>query len=195
MNDRLIAEAAQRVAAEGLSLDALFAISEEVVIFGSRAAGCAGDDSDLDILLFGEGPRLRNERVDLVWVPARLARSGDWLDSELAGHVAAHGVWIRGRRQWAPRLGSPSSVARKRSLIAAEFAATTRRWDALAPWAQRKHLTAVLRNLQRLEVLERGGAVPPTPVLAAEVEAPPDADVLRGLVAARMRAAGFTLLL
>jgi|GEM_PF-3304821 len=189
--DHLIAEAHKRVTAEGLTLDTLFAASDEVVIFGSRAAGCAASDSDIDILVFGEGLRLKSERLDLVCIPARLAGSPEWLDSELAGHVAAHGVWIHGQRRWTPRLGSASSVARKRSLIAAEYGATMRRWQALAPWARAKHLTSVLRNLQRLAILDRGGAVPPTPVLEAAVEASPDYNILLLSVAARMNAAGF----
>ena len=188
MNASLCRDASERLAGVGLTLETLLDASEGVAFFGSRAAGCAGDESDLDILCVGRGRRVMTKRLDLLWIAPEVFRSNAWLESELAGHVAAHGIWIKPATQHRPLLGSASSIAHKRSVIAGAYEATLRRWEDLSPRSRLKHLTAILRNTQRLEILLRGLPVPPTPDLAAVLPAPATQDELFGEVQARMAA-------
>jgi hypothetical protein len=167
----------------GLTLAGLQRSAEQVVLFGSRAAGLGRDRSDWDLLVVGEGESRHTETIDLVWVSPRDLASQRWLQSELGGHVARWGRWIHGAPDWVTEAGS-GEVARehKARRLASRLAALEQAWHLLAPAYQHKHHTLVRRDLQRHAILARGEAVPPSPLLDDAWEACADpAGELRGL--------------
>src|SRR5580700_10587296 len=103
----------QALARCGLRLDALRRSAQAIALFGSRAAGCATSASDWDILLIGAGRSCKLHGLDLVWVEPHVLATSAWLGGDLAGHVAAHGLWLEGEPSW--------------SLDAVDFAAAARR--------------------------------------------------------------------
>jgi hypothetical protein len=159
----------ERLRAIGLSLDLLTSAASGVFVFGSRADGSASASSDLDILCIGNGRRMKRAGLDVVWVSPRHLLSQVWLGSELATHVARFGICLRGDASWTlAAWPDADAVALKRATVEAEHLAMLRLWEQLAPEYRRKHMSSVRRNLQRLERLSRGEAVPPTPHLDAE---------------------------
>jgi len=84
-----MADLLQALADLGLSLGELQRSAEQIVVFGSRAAGLARESSDWDLLIIGSDSSLHTPALDLVWVTPRELESADWLASELAGHVAS----------------------------------------------------------------------------------------------------------
>src|ERR1700687_3574597 len=74
--------------------------SAEIVVVGSYAAGLHTTDSDLDVLCVGNGPRLKSRSLDLSWVSEKNICGDAWLGSELAGHIAKYGIWLRGEGHW-----------------------------------------------------------------------------------------------
>jgi hypothetical protein len=152
--------------AAGVSLAELAKQARQIVVFGSRAAGVASPQSDLDVFCVGSGPRILSPRLDLVWTAPGDLESARWLGSELAGHVAAYGQWIEGRQDWKKHVfASPASVQRKEKALADRIAALNRYWKTLAPAYREHFLTLVRRDLQRLELLSSGQPVCPTPTL------------------------------
>src|SRR6516162_4429065 len=84
----------------GLTWAALAKRASQIILFGSRAAGVAGHDSDWDLLLVGEGHAVRSRELDIVWIRPAMIRSESWLGSELASHVAVYGRWLLGPDDW-----------------------------------------------------------------------------------------------
>src|SRR5437764_1169337 len=87
--------------------------ANELVVFGSRAAGVNRRQSDFDVLLVGSRPRLqragldlgskaevKRAGLDLVGMSRAEIESAQWLGSELASHVASYGFWIIGSGEW-----------------------------------------------------------------------------------------------
>jgi hypothetical protein len=156
----------QALAPLHLTLADLARSAEQVILFGSRAAGIARAGSDWDLLVIGSGRSRSVPALDLVYVSPRDLASGSWLDSELAGHVARWGRWIYGSPDWIGQVGrGPLAAAHKGQRVASRIAALERAWNLLGPAHQRKHHTLVRRDLQRHELLSRGEAVPPSALL------------------------------
>lgn len=156
-------ELAANLAAAGLSLDQLREHSSQIILFGSRAAGCAHATSDWDILVVGEGPTPLMKNIDLVWIHPRKFDSGDFFSTELAGHVARYGVWLHGSPGWrnAARVG-PAAIEHKVKRLASRAHALERGWPILNASLRNEESTLFRRDLQRLELLSRGEAIPPS---------------------------------
>lgn len=177
------------LSAAGVTWPALTRSASQIVLFGSRAAGLARDDSDWDLLCIGEGRSLAVPGLDLVWIsPAELTTPG-WLAGELAGHVAAYGRWLHGAPDWISAVAcGPEAAARKARHLASRLAAIERAWPLLTAPYRRKHLTLLRRDLQRHALLARREPVPPSPSLDAawRAHSDPAAALLALAAAARL---------
>lgn len=149
---------------EGLDWAALRRASEEVIVFGSTAVGLDSSSSDIDLLCVGTGVSSKSKRLDLLIKHPQEIRSLSWRRSELAGHVASYGVWLKGTASWLPDVGE-EAIVRKRQRIFRLVASASRHWRDLSPAFRARHLTTIRRELQRFSVLSRGLSVPPTPLL------------------------------
>lgn len=179
----------QALAREGLCLERLQRTCQAVVLFGSRAAGCAGPTSDWDILCIGSGRSTKRGALDLVWVEPREIESRAWLGRDLAGHVAAHGCWLGGEVRWdLDAIDFPQAARRKEARLARCLRSLALSWDLLGPPYQRKHAMLVRRDVQRCLLLQRGLPVPPSAELdqrwAEEASFTWFLEALRGLGAA-----------
>lgn len=147
----------------------LQAHSDQIVLFGSRANGLATRASDWDLLCVQRGKSLLTPALDLICVSEKDINSRRWLGSELAGHIAAYGIWLHGPDDWRRDVFvSDLTVARKGRKIAREIAGLQRYGQALAEGYYNRHQTGIRRDLQRLERLVRNVAIPPTAVLDQE---------------------------
>jgi hypothetical protein len=154
------------LSAAGWTWTDLAGTSEQIILFGSRAGGLAGVRSDWDILVVGDGQTRSRSAIDLVWVTARELATREWLTSELAGHVARWGHWLRGEPEWTRgvRCGAEARDC-KDARLASRLAALERAWIDLAEDYRTEYRTLLRRDLQRRAVLARGEPVPPTRVL------------------------------
>jgi hypothetical protein len=176
----------------GMNLAGLRNAAEEIVLFGSRAAGVSDDLSDWDVLCVGYGRSIRAGGADLVWVRPDVLGSDLWLGSELASHIAEYGHWLAGSGAWRGRARiSRRALDAKLSAIQMMLAELDRLWIHLLPPARVRHAMRVRRDIQRLQVLCEGRAVPPRPYLdelwagsnAAEEDLPALRRSLRAVVA------------
>jgi hypothetical protein len=149
-----------------MSWSALECRASQVVLFGSRAAGIAGIDSDWDLLCVGEGTSVHNGKIDLVWLSPMQLATDRWLGSELASHVAVYGQWLVGEDSWSHRVSiSPEAVHHKRQSILFQLSELKRLWSSIVPGFRAKHLRRFRRDVQRLHCLIEKRAVPPTRML------------------------------
>lgn len=174
------------LARQGSSLRELSRKARAVALFGSRAAGCGTATSDWDLLCIGVGSSRKLRDIDLVWIEPRAVESAAWLGGDLAGHIAAHGLWIEGKPGW--DLGAvsfPAAARVKESRVARSVVALARAWDLLGPEYRVKHVTLLRRDVQRWRLLQRGFPIPPSAVLDAAWDAEPRgrwlADTLLGM--------------
>ena len=153
----------------GTSWDDVVENALQVILFGSRAVGPHGPDSDWDLLCVGHGERIRRGELDLLWLTRSETRSKEWLGSELASHIAAFGKWIVGADDWSDMATiSDEAIAKKRRHIEHRLAALARVWLHLSTAHKRRHTRLIRRQLQRLQLLERRQAVIPNPMLDRE---------------------------
>jgi hypothetical protein len=160
------AEVTERIA------DALIRLEElrpqQVVLFGSTAVGLASDRSDVDLLVFGGKVPAEIDGVDIVWFSAETTFTQAWLGSELANHVARYGIWLLGDDDWSEKcFVSERSIALKIRKIEARVSGLTSCWAAFSERYQQKHIRLIRRDLQRLNLMQNGFAVPPGPTLDA----------------------------
>lgn len=152
----------------------------EIVVFGSYAAGLHTIDSDLDVLCVGDGPRLKSRSLDLSWVSEKNVSEDAWLGSELAGHIAKYGIWLRGKGHWRTQVfAGAHAIQRKRKRIMSLSRTVTRLWDRLHPTFQDQYNVTIRRELQRLALLQARVQVPPTKVLDDEWYRGKSKDVLK----------------
>jgi predicted nucleotidyltransferase len=141
--------------------------ASEVVIFGSMSAGLQRPDSDIDVLCIGgRDLKLKTRLLDLIVVPLEATKSRAWLESELATHVGAYGTWIKGTPLWKndARVG-PSAVDAKFRRVSAFMRALHHSWFRLEECFRSKYAVKLRRETQRLILLERNVAIPPTRIL------------------------------
>ncbi len=161
-----IASLGPRLEQGGSSWERLSGACEQLVIFGSRAAGVPNEDSDFDLLCVGPGASRLSRTLDLVFIAPEDLLGERWLGSELAGHVARYGIWLKGEPDWVHRHhGSHQAVERKRQKLLHRLQAVEQHFHLLDPLYLQKYLTLTRRDLQRFEHLTNGEPVPPTPIL------------------------------
>lgn len=138
--------------------------------FGSRAAGCARDDSDWDVLVVTRAPvlelRIRRAQLDLVNV--RFDELNTWASTELAAHVATHGVRIDHGRELTLRSAPSAAAPRKCVVVDGRAKMLNALWTGLQPEQRRRETVRLRRDLQRAWLLTQGAAIPPTAVLERE---------------------------
>jgi predicted nucleotidyltransferase len=163
----------QRMEAAGLSWAAVRDRCDQIVLFGSRAANVHAPDSDYDLLCIVRDQEVVSREdhratpgIDLVWISQSRLHTPEWLGSELAQHIARYGRWLHGENDWSHLVfSSRQAVNKKAAQIRARIEALMPRWDRFLPSYRRKYSRLVRRDLQRLQMLARGDAVPPSPVL------------------------------
>jgi Nucleotidyltransferase domain len=144
--------------------------SVEIVIFGSRAVGMGRRASDLDILAVGNSAsRIKRFGIDLISIPAGHTASPRWLSSELAGHIARYGVWLKGSGVWREHVfvGREAAAQKERRLVSL-VRSVKHSWAKLHPAFQLKYRVTIRRELQRLILLQAAVPIPPTRVLDLE---------------------------
>lgn len=142
--------------------------ADQLVLFGSRAAGVARPNSDWDVLLVRVGgPTIRSaSNIDLIEVEKSQLTSTDWLGSELAGHIAAYGKWIVGDVSWRASVHrSKLAIDRKGERLKSRLRNMERSWELLQPAYQRRFATIVRRDVQRYRCLVEGRPVAPSSTL------------------------------
>jgi Nucleotidyltransferase domain len=149
---------------EGHDWDALQRTSEQIIVFGSTAAGVDSAASDIDVLCVGNGVSSKSRRLDLLTKSPEEITSMRWRRCELAGHVASYGIWLKGNASWSPDVGEEAFL-RKKQRIVRLVASASRHWRDLSPPFRARHLTTIRREVKRLSILSRGLSVPPTPIL------------------------------
>jgi hypothetical protein len=139
----------------------------EIIAFGSRAVGTNRQASELDILLVGSGARrIKRCGLDLICIPVGDLVSPSWLYSELAGHIARYGVWLKGAGRWREKafVGPEASKQKERRLVSLACS-VSKSWTRLHPAFQLKYRVTIRRELQRLILLQSTVPIPPTPSL------------------------------
>lgn len=123
------------------------------VVFGSRAAGCAEQSSDWDILVLGTGDRHCDGRFDVVYVP--LERVPFWLGSELATHVLAYGQWVE-EDPWlsVDQVDFVQASSRKRDVLRRHISAADHAWPWLGRVRQRRVARRIEYDIWRLCLLD-----------------------------------------
>jgi hypothetical protein len=157
----------QRLRSSGPQALGFFEQASEVIIFGSMSAGLDRPDSDIDVLCIGGGDfKLKSRLLDLIVVPSEATKSHAWLQSELATHVGAYGTWIKGTPLWKSdlRIGR-SAVNAKFRRVSAFMRALHESWFRLEECFRAKYSVKLRRETQRLILLERNVAIPPTRIL------------------------------
>lgn len=159
----------ERLRVIGTSWDDLQFRSSEIILFGSAACGLASKSSDVDILCVGSGETRITDSVDLLWVTAEMIRESPWIGSEIAGHIAEYGKWLKGTGQWVRNVSlSEDALNRKRNQVACHIRATMRYWDVFKGVRRQRQLQLIRRQLQRLIKLATETPVPPSPLLDEE---------------------------
>lgn len=169
MNKRkkaLLLKVERLFAQNGISWNDIKRSAKEIVVFGSASVGLDRPNSDLDLLLVGQGKRFKSQQLDVVWKTKTDVASRRWLESELAGHIAKYGVWLQGEGDWVAgvRMGN-RAIVYKRRLIVARAKALESAWRTLTVAYKAKHVIKLRRDLQRLEILIEKKAIPPTLML------------------------------
>jgi len=156
-----------------IGLDEILENSTEVILFGSRAVGRGNAKSDWDILLVDARKGFEAMGIDFVTTSSENPVNWrNWLASELAHHVVAYGVWIKGDGHWTSELvTSPDVVTKKRSKLKVRLKSLIQAWNELSDLKRSKWQTLIRRDIQRLEKLKKHIAVPPTPILDEEFSA------------------------
>lgn len=150
----------------GLRWRNLYQAADQIVLFGSRAAGVVRSTSDWDLLLVGTGKTTRLGLVDLVWINKDKLSSEEWLGGELAGHVAVYGHWLKGDNGWKANVHpSEPALKKKYKKIQARLKNLEKNWSLLLKSYRRKHAVLIRRDLQRYLIMRNEEAVIPTPML------------------------------
>jgi predicted nucleotidyltransferase len=162
----LIETVTSRIREAGPLAKRCFDAATEVVVFGSTAVGIERPDSDLDLLLVGCNPsKEKTDVLDLIAIPTS-AVTGEWVESELASHVARYGVWVKGTSSWSSKACiGPKAVAEKRCRVLRYLTHLENAWFNLDECFRLKYSIKIRRESQRLLLLERAVPVPPTRIL------------------------------
>ncbi|ADW70444.1 nucleotidyltransferase domain-containing protein [Granulicella tundricola] len=140
---------------------------EEIIVFGSYAAGLSTSASDLDIFCIGnERKHLKSKAIDLLVLRKEDVRLPLWLGSELASHIKEFGVPLTGEHDWLKDVTqSLVAITKKENRINAYSRSLNKHWMALNGSSKKKYSLKVRRELQRLSILVAKHPVPPTKIL------------------------------
>jgi hypothetical protein len=164
----LCASIDQILVRHSLSLDDLRREASAIILFGSRAAGCARETSDWDLLCIGRGRSRKLAGLDLVWIDISTMEHDAFLGGELAGHVLRFGCWLHGEASWkASDLRVDAAARRKEERLAKRLRSYERAWHLLGAAYQDQDARLLRRDVQRLGGLRAGIAVPPSAHLDA----------------------------
>jgi predicted nucleotidyltransferase len=159
----------------GVDVEGVTAHGGGIWCFGSQASDCARADSDWDILVVTRAPvlepRIRHARLDLVNV--QFNELDAWTSTELAAHVAAHGVRIDHGRKLTLRSIPTAAAPRKCAVVSKRAQALDALWGGLQPEQRRREMLRLRRDLHRAWLLTQGAAIPPTAVLEHEWRSSP----------------------
>jgi hypothetical protein len=152
-----------------IDLAAIAASGGGVWLFGSRAVGCARDDSDWDLLVLDPqtmtGHRRKCGKVDTVIVA--MAQLDEWRCGELAAHVRDFGIRLDQGQPIEIDACPREAAVRKQALVAERSRFLHRLWAAFTPGQHDTELLRLRRNAHRGWVLAMGHGVPPTALLDA----------------------------
>jgi hypothetical protein len=167
-NEHLVTTLRKAAAREGLDWREHFDRADEAIIFGSHALSVQTPESDIDLLCIGRGKSCSKRTIHILWMSRSRFDEHVRQGSELACHIAAFGVWLKGHRH-VPMgvIPSKETIMRRRDKIEARCRALSNYWVALAPSFRMKHVTKIRRDLQRLELLQQGRPNLPAPELDA----------------------------
>jgi predicted nucleotidyltransferase len=144
----------------------LFNQSEQVVIFGSYAAGIQNPESDIDILFVTTEKRLKTKYLDFVCLQPERVNLKTWLGSELANHIAAYGIWIKGNDDWKSRVFlSKSALERKKIIILNRLTHLWIKNATISKDLMLKLFNDVVLDSYRLVQMSEGFPVPPNKIL------------------------------
>jgi hypothetical protein len=150
----------------GLTMDHIASHSEQVILFGSCAAGCDTRDSDVDLLCVGDGKRTDTGRLHLLWISPSSLSDPDWLGSEIGGHVSEYGIWLKGKRTLGPpQKPSSRTLQKKRNRIIDRASVLKQKWPLLSQGFKKDQLRSLRLDLQRYEMLNNFAPVAPNPML------------------------------
>ena len=150
----------------GLSVEALRSRTSALVLFGSRAAGCARPSSDWDLLCVGRMNPIKTPAIDIVSIPEGALSTDLWVGRELAGHVLEYGIWLHGAPLWcAADLRFDLAAKGKIARITRRLCALDGVWGSLRKAYRDKHARLIRRDVQRADLLSRGRPIPPAAVL------------------------------
>jgi hypothetical protein len=149
-----------------MTLEDLSSTAEQVILFGSSAAGCDTPGSDIDLLCVGKGERKDTGRLHLLWIEASFLNNPKWLGSEIGGHISKYGIWLSGERTLGPpQRPSQHTLQKKRQRILDRAAVLIQKWPLLSASFKAKHLRNLRLDLQRVQMLRAGEPVDPNPML------------------------------
>src|ERR1700735_2625746 len=170
---RLIKSLRARAETAGINWSDFSEQTIEVVIFGSRPIAMNRHDSDLDVLAVGTAARrIKKCGLDLIIISTSDLGSPTWLGSELAGHVARYGLWMKGQGDWRGKVTSgPDTWKQKERRLISLMRSVRNSWTQLHPLFRLKYRTTIRRELQRLLLLQRSVPIPPTSFLDSEWQA------------------------
>lgn len=156
-----------RLREAGIDLHRIASGGGGVWLFGSRAVGCAREDSDWDLLVLtpftASETRRRYGNVDVIHVA--LAELHAWASSELAAHVEEYGVRLDPGSPIEINARPTAAAGRKQALVATRSRFLDRIWVALRPAQLSCELLRLRRNAHRGWFLAKGKGVPPTALL------------------------------
>jgi hypothetical protein len=180
-----VTDLANALAPLGFTFAELRGASEQLVLFGSRAAGLSRTASDWDLLAVGAGRSCHTPTLDLIWVSERELATPTWLAGELAAHVARWGRWLHGTPDWTAEVRCGEAArARKARRLASRLAALEKAWSLLPAATRIEERILLRRDLQRHALLAEGQPVPPSRMLDdAWTEGPDQAERMLDLAA------------
>ncbi|WNM58754.1 nucleotidyltransferase domain-containing protein [Candidatus Nitrospira allomarina] len=144
-------------------------VSEEIILYGSRAAGVERESSDWDFLCVGSGKNCRKKKIEIKWVSHEYVLSEKWLGSELAGHIAKYGIWLKGNGTWVSMVFvSADALKRKEIAICGYLAGMKIAWYFWGDDYKNVKVRKLRRHIQRFDCLFNNRAVPPNFTLDQE---------------------------
>lgn len=141
--------------------------AEQLIVFGSRAAGVNSDHSDIDVLcVTNRRVSIKTSELDCICKTPKEVTEPDWLQSELATHIARYGIWLFGTDNWTDRAQiNWKTIAGKERRVRSLIQNMQRSWPQFHSLFRAKYSTTLRRELQRLKLLRNLVPVAPTPVL------------------------------